>query len=73
MKDAKKQNWNVSRYLFAKLRKSYDLTDFYAELLQDEPDYNRLTAELAGVSMVAVERGDIYVDDNGDDLGDDVA
>jgi len=71
MKDAKKKN-KKSTYLFARLRPSYDLTDVLAELLTDEPDYTRLTAELAGVSMVAVERGDYTVDDNGNDLGDNV-
>lgn len=79
MKDAKNQNLKKNRkpgkkatYLFARLRPSYDLTDVLAELLTDEPDYTRLTAELAGVSMVAVERGDYTVDDNGNDLGDNV-
>lgn len=71
MKDAQKKN-KKSTYLFARLRPSYDLTDVLTELLADEPDYNRLTAELAGVSMVAVQRGDIYCDESGDDLGDDV-
>ena len=71
MKDAQKKN-KKSTYLFARLRPSYDLTDVLADLLADEPDYNRLTAELAGVSMVAVERGEYNVDDNGDDVGDNV-
>ena len=71
MKDAQKKN-KKSTYLFARLRPSYDLTDVLTELLADEPDYNRLTAELAGVSMVAVERGNYTVDDNGNDLGDNV-
>lgn len=70
-KDAQKKN-KKSTYLFARLRPSYDLTDVLAELLADEPDYTRLTAELAGVSMVAVERGEYNVDDNGDDVGDNV-
>ena len=74
MKDANKKNRKNKKatYLFARLRPSYDLTDVLAELLTDEPDYTRLTAELAGVSMVAVERGDYTVDDNGNDLGDNV-
>lgn len=79
MKDAKKQNRKPNRkpgkkatYLFARLRPSYDLTDVLADLLADEPDYNRLTAELAGVSMVAVEKGEYTVDDDGNDLGDNV-
>ena len=71
MKDAQKKN-KKSMYLFARLRPSYDLTDVLAELLADEPDYTRLTAELAGVSMVAVQRGDIYCDESGDDVGDGV-
>ena len=71
MKDAQKKN-KKSTYLFARLRPSYDLTDVLTELLADEPDYNRLTAELAGVSMVAVQRGDIYCDESGDDVGDGV-
>ncbi len=70
-KDAKK-NHKKATYLFARLRPSYDLTDILADLLADEPDYNRLTAELAGVSMVAVERGEYTVDDDGNDLGDNV-
>lgn len=71
MKDAQKKN-KKSTYLFARLRPSYDLTDILADLLADEPDYNRLTAELAGVSMVAVERGEYTVDESGDDVGDGV-
>lgn len=71
MKDAKKKN-KKSTYLFARLRPSYDLTDVLTELLADEPDYTRLTAELAGVSMVAVERGEYSVDESGDDVGDNV-
>lgn len=69
-KKNQRKNWNVSRYLYGKLRKPYDLTDVLAELLQDEPDYNRVAASLAGCSMVAVERGEWGVDDSGDDLGD---
>lgn len=72
MKDAQKKNHKKATFLFARLRPSYDLTDVLADLLADEPDYTRLTAELAGVSMVAVERGEYNVDDNGDDLGDNV-
>ena len=80
MKDAnKKPNRKPNRkpgkkatYLFARLRPSYDLTDVLAELLTDEPDYTRLTAELAGVSMVAVEKGEYTVDDDDNDLGDNV-
>lgn len=75
MKDANKKNRKPGKkatYLFARFRPSYDLTDVLADLLAEEPDYNRLTAELAGVSMVAVEKGEYTVDDNGDDLGDNV-
>ena len=73
MDDAKKPNRKNRKatFLFARLRPSYDLTDVLADLLADEPDYTRLTADLAGVSMVAVERGEYTVDDDGNDLGDD--
>jgi len=73
MKDAKKnakKNRKKATYLFARLRPEYDLTDVLAELLAEEPDYNQIVADLAGVSMVAVETGSYTVDgdDNGNDL-----
>lgn len=74
MKDANKKN--RSRLIYGKLRPSYDLTDrlteILANLVQEEPDYAAITAQLAGVSMCAFENGYNSVDDNGDDLGDDV-
>ena len=54
------------------LRPDYDLTDDYADLLDAEPDYAAIMAELAGCSMVAWESGSNSIDDNGADYGDDV-
>lgn len=59
----RKTNWDW-------LRPDYDLTDDYADLLDAEPDYAAIMAELAGCSMVAWESGYNDVDDNGADLGD---
>ena len=53
------------------LRPDYDLTDDYADLLDAEPDYAAVMAELAGCSMVALEAGANDIDDNGADTGDD--
>lgn len=61
---------NRSKWLYCRLRPAYDLTDVLAELLDEQPNMNAIAAELAGVSMVAMERGEYGVDDSGDDLGD---
>ena len=62
---AKKTKWDW-------LRPDYDLTDDYADLLDAEPDYAAIMAELAGCSMVAWESGSNSIDDNGADYGDGV-
>lgn len=74
MKDPNKKNQNKKskKSPFSFLRPSYDLTDVLADLLSEEADYRVITARLAGCSMVAIERNDYTVDDNGNDLGDDV-
>lgn len=65
----KNPRWNRSQWLFARMRPDYDLTDVLADLLADTPDYTQIAADLAGVSMVAVETGSYLVD--GDDNGND--
>lgn len=75
MKDPNKknnQNKKKKKSPFSFLRPSYDLTDVLADILSEEADYRVITARLAGCSMVAIERNDYTVDDNGNDLGDDV-
>lgn len=62
---------NRSKWLYCRLRPAYDLTDVLAELLEEQPNMNAIAAELAGVSMVAMERGEYGVDESGDDFGDD--
>lgn len=70
MKDAKKKNQNL--YLFARCRQDYDLTDVIEAMNTQDADYIYAMALLSGLSMVSVERGDLFADDNGDDFGDDV-
>ena len=61
-----------SNYLFnPDYRPDYDLTDVLADILNTEADYALIVAQLAGCSMVAAERFDFDVDDDGNDLGDD--
>lgn len=72
MKDPNKKNQKKKKSPFSFLRPSYDLTDVLADILAEEADYRVITARLAGCSMVAIERNDYTVDDNGNDLGDDV-
>lgn len=67
-KDPKKSAYSKTCWL----RPNYDLTDVLADILATEADYALIVAQLAGCSMVAAERYDFDVDDNGDDLGDNV-
>ena len=67
-KDPKKSAYSKTCWL----RPNYDLTDVLADILATEADYALIVAQLAGCSMVAAERYDFDVDDNGSDLGDDV-
>lgn len=71
MQDAKKKK-ERSSWLYGKLDRADKLTNILAELLEDEPDFDSIVAELVGCSMCDVERGDYTVDENGDDLGDSV-
>lgn len=65
-------NNQESTYLFARGRKNYDLTDVIEAMNTQDADYIYAMALLSGLSMVSVERGDLFADDNGDDFGDDV-
>ena len=71
MQDAKKRS-PKTRFLYGRIENCDKLADVLAELLQDEPDYNSIVAELVGCSMCDVERGEYTVDENGDDIGDSV-
>ena len=66
-------NNQESTYLFARCRQDYDLTDVIEAMNTQDADYIYAMALLSGLSMVSVERGDLFADDNGDDFGDDVA
>ena len=69
MKDAKKRN-SKTRFLYGKIGSSDRLADVLAELIQDEPDYNLILAELVGCSMCSYQNGYDSIDDNGADFGD---
>ena len=71
MQDAKEKK-NRSKWLYGRIDKADKLADVLEELLNDEPDYNSIVANLVGCSMCDVERGEYTVDDNGGDLGDNV-
>ena len=59
-----------SEWLYGRISPDKTL-EVLQELLNEEPDYNAILANLAGCSMASAERGDFGVDDSGDDLGDD--
>lgn len=65
MQDAK------SRFLYGRIGNHDKLAEVLAELLQDEPDYDSIVAELVGCSMCSYRNGRDSIDDNGDDIGDD--
>ena len=72
MQDAKeKEKKSRSRWLYGRIDKADKLADVLEELLNDEPDYNSIVANLVGCSMCDIERGDYTVDENGSDVGDD--
>lgn len=64
MKDAK------TRFLYGKIGSSDRLADVLAELLQEEPDYDSIVAEIVGCSMCYYQNGYNSIDDNGADFGD---
>lgn len=70
MQDAKKRS-PKTRFLYGRIENCDKLADVLAELLQDEPDYNSIVAELVGCSMCSYENGSNSIDDNGSDVGDD--
>lgn len=71
MKDAKKRN-GKTHFIYGRIEKYDKLADVLAEMLEDEPDYNSIIANLAGCSMCNYEIGHDSIDDNGVDIGDDV-
>ena len=65
----------ATTYLFGRYsrkngRPEYDLTDVIEAMNTQDADYIYAMALLSGMSMVSVERGALFVDDNGDDFGD---
>lgn len=63
-------NNQESTYPFPRCRQDYDLTDVIEAMNTQDADYIYAMALLSGLSMVSVERGDLFADDNGDDFGD---
>lgn len=63
-------NNQTSTYPFPRGRQDYDLTDVIEAMNTQDTDYIYAMALLSGMSMVSVERGDLFVDDDGDDFGD---
>ena len=63
-------NNQESTYPFARCRQNYDLTDVIEAMNTQDTDYIYAMALLSGMSMVSVERGNLFVDDDGDDFGD---
>lgn len=63
-------NNQASTYPFPRGRQDYDLTDVIEAMNTQDADYIYAMALLSGMSMVSVERGDLFVDDDGDDFGD---
>ncbi len=64
MQDAK------SRFLYGRIENYDKLSEVLSELLQDEPDYDSIVAELVGCSMCCYQNGSDSIDDNGSDVGD---
>lgn len=71
MQDAKEKK-NRTRWLYGKLDRADKLTNILSGLLQEEPDYNSIVAELVGCSMCSYENGSNSIDDNGADIGDEL-
>ena len=66
-------NNQSSTYPFPRCRQNYDLTDVIEAMNTQDADYIYAMALLSGMSMVSVERGNLFVDDDGDDFGDNIA
>lgn len=66
-------NNQSSTYPFPRCRQNYDLTDVIEAMNTQDADYIYAMALLSGMSMVSVERGALFVDDDGDDFGDNIA